>query len=169
MVHRYTNWGSVMGPLESSQANVTNKAAARTGAGGDSARGPGSRAALRTRRRRPSRMRKLDLAIILVLVILLALSATPWPSAMLIRSVFERGAQSAIDEMKPYVPDTPLEEHADVVYKPGSAFDVFSPRALPLRCRPSFGFMAVRGSPGLKAMWNPIFGFLPLRDTRPLG
>ena len=116
-----------MGPLESTQANVTGGATARTDAGGGSPLGPGSRAAVQAKRRRPARVRKLDLAIILILVILLALSATPWPSAMLIRSVFERGAQSTIDEMEPYVPDTPLQEHAGVVYKPGSSFDVFSP------------------------------------------
>lgn len=116
-----------MGPLESTQTNMTGAASGRTGAGGDSPLGPGSSAVLQAKRRRPSRLRKLDLAIILVLIILLALSATPWPSAMLIRSVFERGAQSTIDEMEPYVPDTPLQERSGVVYKPGSAFDVFSP------------------------------------------
>ena len=79
-------------------------------------------------RRRTSRLRKLELAILVVLVLALALSATPWPSALLIRSVFERGAQATIDEMTPYVPDTPLETQAGVVYKPGSTFDVFSPQ-----------------------------------------
>jgi acetyl esterase/lipase len=46
---------------------------------------------------------------------------------MLIRSVFERGAQSTIDEMTSYIPDTPLQTQTGVEYKTGSTFDVFSP------------------------------------------
>ncbi|MDI2033695.1 alpha/beta hydrolase [Paenarthrobacter nitroguajacolicus] len=79
-------------------------------------------------RKRSSRLRKLELAILLALIVAVALSATPWPSALLIRSVFERGAQSTIDEMTPYVPDTPLQSQMGVVYKSGSTFDVFSPQ-----------------------------------------
>lgn len=78
-------------------------------------------------RRRSYRLKKLEVATLLVLLVLLALSATPWPSALLIRSVFERGAQATIDEMTPYVPETPLQTREGVVYKPGSTFDVFSP------------------------------------------
>ncbi|WOH18687.1 alpha/beta hydrolase [Paenarthrobacter sp. GOM3] len=104
-----------MGPLESIQASAEKHVATGTGAGP------------RAPRKRSLRLRKLDLAILVVLVVLLALSATPWPSAMLIRSVFERGAQSTIDEMTPYVPDTPLQAQTGIVYKPGSTFDAFSP------------------------------------------
>ncbi|MGJ3190908.1 alpha/beta hydrolase [Paenarthrobacter nitroguajacolicus] len=104
-----------MGPLESIQASTKQGESVGIGTGS------------RPPRKRSSRLRKLDLAILLVLVVLLALSATPWPSAMLIRSVFERGAQATIDEMTPYVPDTPLQSEMGVVYKPGSTFDVFSP------------------------------------------
>lgn len=104
-----------MGPLESIQAGTKQGESVGTGS---SSRPP---------RKRSSRLRKLDLAILLVLVVLLALSATPWPSAMLIRSVFERGAQATIDEMTPYVPDTPLQTEMGVAYKAGSTFDVFSP------------------------------------------
>lgn len=82
----------------------------------------------KVRRKRSSRLRKLELAILVVLVLALALSATPWPSALLIRSVFERGAQATIDEMTPYVPATPLDTRMGVEYKPGSTFDVFSPQ-----------------------------------------
>lgn len=104
-----------MGPLESIQASAGERVATGTGAGP------------RAPRKRSLRLRKLDLAILVLLVVLLALSATPWPSAMLIRSVFERGAQSTIDEMTPYVPDTPLQAQTGIVYKPGSTFDAFSP------------------------------------------
>ncbi|SEJ18419.1 Acetyl esterase/lipase [Arthrobacter sp. yr096] len=104
-----------MGPLESIQASARHSELT------------GTATRPRVPRKRTWRLRKLDLAIVLVLIILLALSATPWPSAMLIRSVFERGAQSTIDEMTPYIPDTPLDSRAGVVYKPGSTFDVFSP------------------------------------------
>ncbi|MFE4196003.1 alpha/beta hydrolase [Paenarthrobacter sp. NPDC056912] len=89
--------------------------------------GPAGSPPSRRKIKRSWRLRKLDLAILLVLIVLLALSATPWPSAMLIRSVFERGAQATIDEMEPYVPDTPLQTNPGVNYKPGSTFDVFSP------------------------------------------
>ena len=106
-----------MGPLESAQ-NVTD--------GVRRAAATGSRASGTLRR--PWRLRKLDLAIVLVLVVLLALSATPWPSAMVIRSVFERGAQDTVDEMTPYVPDTPLQARHGVEYKPGLQFDAFTPQ-----------------------------------------
>ncbi|MFJ4262497.1 alpha/beta hydrolase [Paenarthrobacter nicotinovorans] len=82
----------------------------------------------KARRKRSSRLRKLELAILVVLILAVALSATPWPSALLIRSVFERGAQATIDEMTPYVPATPLDTRMGVEYKPGSTFDVFSPQ-----------------------------------------
>ncbi|MET3904123.1 acetyl esterase/lipase [Paenarthrobacter sp. 4246] len=104
-----------MGPLESIQRSADKSQSA----------GAGPRS--RPPRARSLRLKKLDVAILLVLIVLLALSATPWPSAMLIRSVFERGAQATIDEMTPYVPDAPLQTQAGVVYKPGSTFDVFSP------------------------------------------
>jgi acetyl esterase/lipase len=64
------------------------------------------------------------------LVVSIVTSATPWPSALLIRSVFEAGAHSTVDEMLPYVPDTKLVEHPDVVYGDAggnTSLDVFSP------------------------------------------
>lgn len=114
-----------MGPLESTQASSRAVAPKDEAAVTDEMGRSGLKATRTPRRSSPRR--KLELAIVLVLTVLLALSATPWPSAMLIRSVFERGAQSTIEEMTPYVPDTPLQTHAGVVYKPGSTFDVFSP------------------------------------------
>ncbi len=104
-----------MGPLESIQAKTQSVESEATDSPPPAPR------------KRSTRHRKLELAILLVLIIALALSATPWPSALLIRSVFERGAQATIDEMTPYVPDAPLQTRDGVVYKPGSTFDVFSP------------------------------------------
>lgn len=46
---------------------------------------------------------------------------------MVIRGVFDQGAQSTIEEMTPYVPGAPLRSRVGVTYKPGSTFDVFSP------------------------------------------
>ncbi|MFJ4209320.1 alpha/beta hydrolase [Paenarthrobacter sp. NPDC089675] len=105
-----------MGPLDSIETSAGKSAATRV-------EGPA-----KVRRRRFSRQRKLEVVILVVLVVALALSATPWPSALLIRSVFERGAQATIDEMTPYVPTTPLKTQLGVEYKPGSTFDAFSPK-----------------------------------------
>lgn len=78
---------------------------------------------------RRRRFRILDVAIVLVLVALIALSITPWPSALLIRSVFEGGAKSTIEEMLPYVPDTPMAESRDVAYMDGGTLDAFTPES----------------------------------------
>jgi acetyl esterase/lipase len=73
-------------------------------------------------------------AIVLLVgvVIAIVLRSTPWPSALAIRAVFERGGADTVAEMEPYVPDVPLTEHLDVQYGDGSAganttLDVFSP------------------------------------------
>ncbi|WP_284979239.1 alpha/beta hydrolase [Arthrobacter sp. fls2-241-R2A-200] len=98
-----------MGPLQSVDKRVEQRAENRLAA-------------------RFAPLRKLELTILAVLVLALALAATPWPSALLIRRVFERGAQATIDEMTPYVPNTPVQTQPGVVYRPGSTFDVFSPQ-----------------------------------------
>lgn len=57
-------------------------------------------------------------------------SLTPWPSAMLIRSVFERGGAATVAEMQPHVPDTPLTVRTGISYGSRGAdttFDVFTP------------------------------------------
>jgi acetyl esterase/lipase len=57
-------------------------------------------------------------------------SVTPWPSALLIRGVFEAGARSTVQEMLPYLPDTALVETLDVSYGSDGAnttLDVFHP------------------------------------------
>lgn len=78
-------------------------------------------------RGRFSRRRKIGSVIVLAMTIVIAVSATPWPSALVIRSVFERGGKALVEEMTPYVPDAPLRTRTGVSYKPGAAFDVFSP------------------------------------------
>jgi acetyl esterase/lipase len=72
--------------------------------------------------------------VFVAVVIAIVLRSTPWPSAMVIRAVFERGGAQTVEEMTPYVPDAPLAEHLDVQYSDGSAgadttLDVFSPGA----------------------------------------
>ena len=63
-------------------------------------------------------------------------SVTPWPSALLIRAVFEHGGTATAEEMDAYVPDAPLREIRDVAYADGSStgeqsttLDVFTPAA----------------------------------------
>ena len=58
--------------------------------------------------------------------------STPWPSALVIRSVFEKGAADTVAEMDTHVPSATLTEHLDVQYGDGSAggnttLDAFSP------------------------------------------
>jgi acetyl esterase/lipase len=87
-------------------------------------------------RRRRRRKRRLLIALTAVLgtvlVVVGVASVTPWPSAMLIRAVFEQGGAAAVAEMTPYVPDTPLSERLGVSYSDGSTdttLDVFTPAA----------------------------------------
>jgi len=58
--------------------------------------------------------------------------ATPWPSALVIRAVFEKGGAETAAEMDKHVPSNRLTEHLDVQYGDGSAggnttLDAFSP------------------------------------------
>src|ERR1700754_2893712 len=80
--------------------------------------------------RRPSRI-VLAIVAVVVVAIIAVTTISPWPSAMLIRSVFEKGGAATVAEMLPYVPDTPLTEHLDVEYGDAGAdtsFDAFSPQ-----------------------------------------
>ena len=57
---------------------------------------------------------------------------TPWPSALAIRAVFEKGGQDTAAEMDEYVTDAPLTEHHAVpidgdAEDAGITFDVYSP------------------------------------------
>jgi acetyl esterase/lipase len=93
-----------------------------------------------TRRPRPSRRQRLHrwawalgiVATIVVVVSVISVS-TPWPSALLIRSVFSKGGAETVAEMNRHVPDTPVDARLDVQYGDGSAggnttLDAFSPR-----------------------------------------
>ncbi|KAB1650513.1 alpha/beta hydrolase [Pseudoclavibacter endophyticus] len=55
-------------------------------------------------------LRGAVVAGILVLLVVVTLQATPWPSALLIRSVFEKGGAETVAEMEPYVPATGVED-----------------------------------------------------------
>ncbi|WP_424937153.1 MULTISPECIES: alpha/beta hydrolase [Bacteria] len=71
--------------------------------------------------RRPGRARRVlsfvggGLAVV-VLAAVIVLSLTPWPSAMVIRSVFEQGGAATTAEMLRHVPDEPLRTMKDVKY-----------------------------------------------------
>lgn len=74
------------------------------------------------------------LAVVLGIVLVAAVvtSLTPWPSAMLIRGVFERSADATVAEMTPYAPTTGLRELHVVDEAPVGAatdLDVFTPAA----------------------------------------
>lgn len=82
--------------------------------------------------RRRWRKTKITLGILVavVLVVLAVTSITPWPSAMVIRSVFTQGGDATAEEMDGHVPDTALTETLDVAYADDGAdttMDVFTP------------------------------------------
>lgn len=70
-----------------------------------------------------------------VLVTAVVAAITPWPSVMVIRTVFEKGAASTVAEMEPHVPGTKLTEYRDIAYAPptgslpqsDTTLDVFTP------------------------------------------
>jgi len=88
-----------------------------------------------TTRRRPWRRTKITLGVIVsvLLVVGVVASLTPWPSAMLIRAVFEQGGAATVKEMTPYVPDDEqLREETGVQYADGggaTTFDLFTQAA----------------------------------------
>lgn len=56
--------------------------------------------------------------------------STPWPSALVIRRVFEKGAAETIAEMQPFVPASGVVAQTGLRYAPGSpntTFDLFRP------------------------------------------
>jgi acetyl esterase/lipase len=64
------------------------------------------------------------------LAVSIVAAMTPWPSAMLIRGVFEAGARNTVKEMLPYVPKTKLIEHPNVSYGDAGTdtmLDAFTP------------------------------------------
>jgi len=87
---------------------------------------------------RPRHRRALLVGGILLavgIVVAIIASVTPWPSAMLIRAVFERGGAATVAEMEPYVTDAELTEYRDIAYAPptdgrpqsDTTLDVFTP------------------------------------------
>ncbi len=52
----------------------------------------------------------------ILLVVGIVTSITPWPSALLIRALFERSAADTVAEMTPYIPDDDLREAASIPY-----------------------------------------------------
>ena len=69
----------------------------------------------------------LGIAVVTVIVVSFV---NPWPTALLIRSLFERGAQETIAEMQPYVPKSGVDAQRDIAYGDSGAdtsFDVFKP------------------------------------------
>lgn len=69
--------------------------------------------------------------VVLVLLILASLAASsPWPSALVIRSVFAKGAAETVSEMQPFVPTSGISAQTGLRYAAGSpdtTFDVFRP------------------------------------------
>lgn len=89
-------------------------------------------------RQRPRRRRLWVAGGTLVAAALVAATvaaASPWPSVMVIRTVFEKGAAATVAEMEPHVPDTKLTEFRDIAYAPpagslpqsDTTLDVFTP------------------------------------------
>lgn len=60
---------------------------------------------------------------IIVAVIVQTLHATPWPSALAIRAVFERGGAATVAEMVPHVPETGWQDLGVHEYGDGSSSD----------------------------------------------
>src|SRR3954471_17146454 len=81
--------------------------------------------------RRARRVVSVTALVLLCVLILASLaSASPWPSALVIRSVFEKGAAETVAEMKPFVPTSGIRTQTGLRYAPGSpdtTFDIVRP------------------------------------------
>ncbi|HWH25846.1 MAG TPA: alpha/beta hydrolase [Pseudolysinimonas sp.] len=75
---------------------------------------------------RRSRTVLTGIAVIIV-GLLVWTNASPWPSAMLIRSVFEQGGAATVTEMNRHLPDSPIDARLDVAAPGLPSFDVFRP------------------------------------------
>lgn len=79
--------------------------------------------------RRPARIVPLTLLALGVAATAVWVSS-PWPAALLIRGLFEKGARDTAAEMEPYAPAGGVAHTLDVAYREGSddsRLDVFSP------------------------------------------
>ena len=54
-------------------------------------------------------------------------NATPWPSAMVIRSVFDQGGAATVAEMERHLPDAEIDARLDVPVEGSLPVDVFRP------------------------------------------
>lgn len=82
--------------------------------------------------RRPWRRTKIVLGVVVGIAAIIAIigTITPWPSAMVIRSVFTKGGDETAAEMDRHVPDTKLDVTKDIAYGDAGAdttMDVFRP------------------------------------------
>jgi acetyl esterase/lipase len=69
----------------------------------------------------------LTVIVAIVVGLLIWTNATPWPSAMLIRAVFEQGGAATVAEMEGHPPAAPVAAQLDVEADGSPAFDVFRP------------------------------------------
>lgn len=82
---------------------------------------------------RPRTRRVMSVLLIVALVLLIlasVASSSPWPSALVIRSVFAKGAAATVAEMKPFVPTSGVTAELGARYAAGSAdttLDAFRP------------------------------------------
>jgi hypothetical protein len=74
-------------------------------------------------------LRLLGAIVLLVAVLVAAFALSPWPGALLIRTLFDHGAAQVSARLQPHVPDGVLE-HLGEVYdasRPNGLFDLFLP------------------------------------------
>jgi len=69
----------------------------------------------------------LTALVALVAGVLVWTNVSPWPSAMLIRAVFDQGGAATVAEMERHPPGTPVDVRLDVDAGEAPAFDVFRP------------------------------------------
>lgn len=102
-------------------------------------RGDETSPSVRVRRRRRRVLIAAGVVVAILVVVGVVTSLTPWPSAMIIRAVFQQGGAAAAAEMQPYVPATELRELDGVSYGDAGAsttLDVFT-RAVEGEVRPT--------------------------------
>ncbi|QYK40932.1 MAG: alpha/beta hydrolase [Paracoccaceae bacterium] len=74
-------------------------------------------------------LRLIAVVLLLAVAATAAFVASPWPSALLIRTVFERGAAATHAAQEPFVPQG-LTEHRDIAFDPASPaarLDIYLP------------------------------------------
>ncbi len=69
----------------------------------------------------------LTAVVAVVVVMLVWTNATPWPSAMFIRSVFEQGGAATVAEMERHLPEAAIDARLDVQLDGSLPVDIFRP------------------------------------------